>query len=312
VTGFPTGFAGAVFDGRYVYFVPGANPLTQDAGSIVLRYDTTAVFDVPGSWSSFDVGGVNSGAKGFEGATFDGRYVYLTPYNDTNFNTQGYTGVSARYDTHADFGTATSWSTFDVHMLGANAVGYSGAVFDTRYVYFVPLVHSGPNGLVARYDTTGDYASAGSWSTFDLMAFGIAGFGGGVFDGTYVYFVPDYNFGSAGGTVARFGAQGTFTDAGSWTTFDVQGVNAQAHDFSGGVFDGRYVYLVPNNLEFGEMASGLVARYDTTMAFATGSSWDVFDASTVNGRAKGFGSGAFDGRYVYFLPQHWVVLHGRL
>src|SRR5262245_51480414 len=36
----------------------------------------------PSKWAAFDVSTVNPKAKGFIGAGFDGRYLYLVPYNN--------------------------------------------------------------------------------------------------------------------------------------------------------------------------------------------------------------------------------------
>jgi hypothetical protein len=88
------GFAGAAFDGRYVYFVPDASD------GLVARYDTQATFTTDGSWSTFDMTTVNMGAKGFRGAAFDGRYVYFVPCLNPSFD-----GLVARYDTQAAFTT---------------------------------------------------------------------------------------------------------------------------------------------------------------------------------------------------------------
>ena len=55
---------------------------------------------------------VNGGARGFQGGTFDGRYVYLVPsYNG------GYDGLVARYDTMGTFASGAAWSVFDVSSL---------------------------------------------------------------------------------------------------------------------------------------------------------------------------------------------------
>ena len=69
------GFAGTAFDGRYVYLVP----YNGAKSGLVTRYDTTALFAEKGSWSTFDLTIMNSEAKGFYGAAFDGQYVYLAP-----------------------------------------------------------------------------------------------------------------------------------------------------------------------------------------------------------------------------------------
>jgi hypothetical protein len=49
------------------------------------------------SWAAFDVSAVNAAAAGFQGATFDGRYVYLVPNENVTI---------ARYDTTDSFGVA--------------------------------------------------------------------------------------------------------------------------------------------------------------------------------------------------------------
>lgn len=97
------GFAGAVFDGRYLYLVPSFN---GSFDGLVARYDTTASFSDGASWSTFDTTTVNANAKGYTGAAFDGRYVYLVPYEPTS--------AVARYDTQASFTDGASWSTFDM------------------------------------------------------------------------------------------------------------------------------------------------------------------------------------------------------
>lgn len=62
--------------------------------------------------------------------------------------------------------------------------------------------------------------------------------------------------GSGGtGVVERFDTQAGFTSGGAWSTFDTSTVSASAGRFSGGVFDGRYVYFIP-------AVNSLVVRFD--------------------------------------------------
>jgi hypothetical protein len=50
------------------------------------------------------------------------------------------------------------------------------------------------------------------------------------------------------------------TSVGEWSTFDLASLDARATGYVGGVFDGRYVYLVPlRALDY----HGFAARYDT-------------------------------------------------
>ena len=102
-----------------------------------------------------------------------------------------------RYDTTSEFRSAESWSTFDAgaNGVGNDPVGYRGEISDGRYLYFTPLYNgSFYHGEVLRYDTTSNFESAESWSTFDAGANGVGndpvGYAGGIFDGKYIYFVP--------------------------------------------------------------------------------------------------------------------------
>ena len=75
------------------------------------------------------------------------------------------------------------------HGVGEDTVGFEGAVFDGRYVYFVPHVREGGNhGEVLRYDTTDNFQSGNAWSTFDPGANGVGvepdAYDGTVFDGS--------------------------------------------------------------------------------------------------------------------------------
>lgn len=195
VAGNGIGFAGAVFDGRYLYLVP----LIDGAAAVgtVTRYDTQGALASASSWAQFDATMVAPNAKGFATGGFDGRYLYLAPL----FTSGGMgNGTITRFDTTAPFTTAASWSTFDVSTLDANAKGYFGATFDGRYMYFAPY----PNKLIARYDTSASFGDAAAWGLYDatVHAAGARDFYGAAFDGDDVYFIP-HGF----STVTRFRAK---------------------------------------------------------------------------------------------------------
>ena len=120
-----------------------------------MRYDTTSNFQSAESWSTFDAGANDVGVDpdGYQGAIFDGRYVYFVPVHNGN----EHHGEVLRYDTTSNFESPNSWSTFDADAngVGNNPVGFEGAVFDGRYVYFVPWKDSTGtyHGEVLRYDT---------------------------------------------------------------------------------------------------------------------------------------------------------------
>ena len=301
VTANAKGFEGGVFDGRYVYFVP----YTAGKG-IITRYDTQATFGTVAAWETFDTQTVDTNANGFAGAAFDGRYIYLAPRH-------GLGNVVAQYDTQASFTTKASWSTFTTTVLDANASGFVGAVFDGHYVYFVPYNNAANvyHGHIVRYDTQAAFGTQGSWSTFDTTTVdpNAKGFYGGVFDGHYLYLVPwisgtlDGGADAYGSIVARYDTTQSFTTQGSWSTFDTTTVASSAKGFSGGAFDGKFVYLVP-------AINGTVVRYDSTQSFTTGGSWSTFDATTVKSTAYGFTGATFDGRWVYFSPYYNTTYDG--
>jgi hypothetical protein len=278
-------FRGATFDGRYVYFTP-------DQLSTAARLDTQAPFDSESAWTTFDVtSGKGGTATNFAGAAFDGRYVYLIPSLNT---------VVVRFDTHGSFTDAAAWSQFETAQLTSTTLGFGGATFDGRYLYLIP-----DNGAdLVRYDTQADFATASSWKAQFLPLDVTNGFFGGVFDGRYVYLLPGQS--KAGGdiVVGRYDTQAPIDQPASWASFDLTRVSPSPGGFSGGVFDGRYVYLVPR-IYFGLLADdyAVVWRYDTQAPFTMASAWSQFDTHTLPGAPVGFYSGgAFDGRRVYFLP----------
>ena len=175
-----------------------------------------------------------------------------------------------RYDTQADFSNAASWEAFDpgANGIGTDADGYAGAIFDGRYLYYVPL-HNGTDfhGEVLRYDTQAVFSNVASWTAFDPGANGVGSIGVGyldpTFDGRYVYFSPYLNSLDHHGEVMRYDTRGPFTSTASWTAFNpgAAGVGTDPRGYWGAVFDGRYVHLVP--IRIGSEEHGEVLILDT-------------------------------------------------
>jgi hypothetical protein len=199
------GFSGAVFDGASIYLVPFVNyafnsEVHGGESGIVTRFRTDAGFTSAASWSTFDLTDVNGIAVEYTGAAFDGRYVYLVPRAQ---------GIVVRFDTRAALiGNVSAWSTYDLTRLVTNdaaAFDFTGAAFDGRFVYLIPV----GNGFatLVRYDTLSTFTADCAWSSGDLTAIDAGGFvpenfNGAVFDGQYLYLIPDTN-----GLVARFKAK---------------------------------------------------------------------------------------------------------
>lgn len=305
------GFYGAVFDGRYVYFVPRRS--AEAFHTHVLRYDTHGDFTEASSWEAYDVGMPRS----YQSAAFDGHYIYFCPghvaiHKDSvetppDCDSPRVTGMSddyylagnsivLRFDTQGEFKSESSWSTYDAgNTSGLNTSDYDGGCYDGRYIYFVPL----STGAVLRYDTAGDFADPGSWRAFDARPLGIEMCVGAVFDGNFIYLVP-YGVSK---TAVRFDTRGTFEDTASWSTYEMMRTEGLAAvGFDGGLFDGRYIYFVPY-YDGKDFFHGLLLRYDTTQPFEAATSWSVHDAGEVEGlRTVGFNGALSDGRYFYFVP----------
>jgi hypothetical protein len=182
---------GAVFDGQHLYF--GADDPGQGQ---MQQYDTTGPFNAAGSWAAFDQSTLNGGAYGYVGQAFDGRYVYFVP----RVNNTGPHGLALLYDPKVAFTAASSWKLFDTAILAPQAVGFAGAAFDGRYLYFAPNSYS----TLVRFDTTKSFTDTAAWTAFDVtkVSAGATGFFGAIFDGRYVYLVPN-----AGTVVLRFDAK---------------------------------------------------------------------------------------------------------
>jgi hypothetical protein len=293
------GDIGGVTDGRYLFFSPGYGAST----GTVPRYDTAASLGSTSSWSTFDTTTITAGAMNFAGAVFDGRRVYFVPGGPEGL--PGALAIVARYDTTAPFADGASWGAFDLSAMIPARGGFLGGVFDGRFLYLVPQ-----NGVVARYDTAASFADPSSWTVFALATAAIASqrFNGGVFDGRYLYLAPAHDFplGAVGTRVVRYDTTQPFGAAGSWSSVDLASFTADysypgGDGFSGGAFDGRYLYLAPSESPF-------AARFDTTASFAEGSAWSFFDTAAIDRGAGAFNGAGFDGQYLYLVPGKGTVM----
>ena len=297
------GFAGAVFDGRYIYYIPFSDANSRHGR--VLRFDTEGDFDSSSSWDAYDAGMVGgTGTKGYNGAVFDGRYIYLTPFGYDPFAH----GRVLRYDTEADFKTAGSWIMHDAKNTdGLDTRGYYGSTFDGRYVYFTAF-HNGTefHGRMLRYDTQGAFDSAGSWDAYDANntdSMTTIGYKGAIYDGRYVYYVPFRDGEFRHGRVLRYDTEGDFDASGSWDAFDAGNTDGlDTRGFVGAERDDRYIYFIPYSGD-NNVFHGRAIRYDTEGDFESAESWTGFDVNGIDGlTCKGYKYGTSDGRYLYFAP----------
>ncbi len=250
-------FDGGVFDGRFVYFVPG----TLDR-PYVLRYDTTLAFGSTASWQLYDFAAfaATTSPAPFHGAIFDGQHVDLLP----GHNVSGIDDM-AQYDRVGAFDAAGSWKVLNTYDINANAKNAAHGAFDGTYVYIVPGIGS---TLALRQNVQNDFGNANQWESFDLtrVAATIGTYAASAFDGRYIYMIPSST--GAAAILLRYDTQHSFTDPASWQSFDLSSLDGGG--YTSAVFDGHYLYLEP-------AASNAVLRFEARDAaplptwFATGS-----------------------------------------
>jgi hypothetical protein len=114
----------------------------------ITRYDTTLPFGTAASYAIFDTAAnVNSNSIGFAGGVFDGRYVYLVPFDNGSFF-----GQITRYDTTVPFTAASGYTIFNTTTGNTNSCGFDGGVFDGRFIYLVPSFNGAASGQITRID----------------------------------------------------------------------------------------------------------------------------------------------------------------
>ena len=282
--------------------------------TILAKWAPKTSFSTFGAYDASGTEGQDN--RGFIGVGFDGRYAYFIPSVQSPDEER-----FLRYDTQKPFTDASSWQSYDSGTVGGLTTGgYTGSVFDGRYLYFVPFRKGAAtyHGRVLRLDTTADFKESSAWANYDAGAtdgLTTKGFYGGIYDGRYVYFIPNDD-----GTVARTGrflrydTQGDFSMESSWDAYDAGSTDGLAtKGYAGGAFDGRYLYFAP--FYSSSAFHGRILRYDTQGSFTSNGAWSAYDASSTDSLlAVGYSAATFDGRYVYFVPStmatdvHGVVL----
>jgi len=292
------GYAGGVFDGRYIYYVPYLN--NGNSHGTVARYDTLFPFTAPSSYRFFDLTQLNANAVQFVGGLYDGRYIYFIPYG-LSFN-----HYFIQYDTTLSFTAFGSYSIFDLSVFGISSiVGFGGGAFDGRYIYLAPTWNGGGSGqevntTIMRYDSTQPFIASSSYSTFNTQTIDPTqtSFFGATFDGQYIYFIPYNSVSSSSGSVTRYDTALPFSKSTSYSIFNLQAINSICKQYYGGLFDGRYVYYIPNS--FTHLINTLFIRYDTYLPFSAVSSYTAFNLLSVDPTNTYQAGGVFDGRYIYF------------
>lgn len=256
---------GAVFQGEML-FVP-------DVGSANAITFPSPAFGDSTTWSKTSLGGTKGA---FRGIAVSPSCAFAAP-RDTSTKLSSSCILQVGWTPHAVPGPSSNGAT----------VGPDG------YFYLAPV--DGPTivrGLASQIVVDGGLESFDPPPS-DAGASLSTKYAGVVASKDAVYFIPAPG---SDGVVLRFDTTGAFAKPSSWTRHAITGTSG----FFGGVFDGRYLYLVP--------AADMTAyRYDTTeKSFDQG--WESHEIAPKAPGTDTFHGGAFDGRYVYFVGAEGGVL----
>lgn len=303
------GYSDVTSDGQYIFFCP------YDKGEengIVLRYNTAKPFYDDSAWTSFDAGNIDGlNTKNYFGLVFDGRFLYFVP---SDCRTSPYSHCRVlRYDTRAPFDLASAWSAYDAAETdGLVCRGYRGAVFDGRFVYFVPHINDGMSGdgfhaVFLRYDTRAPFKDSSSWAAYDAGAFGGLGYWGGVLSGDYIYFSP-FNRIANNGRVLRYNYSMPFKDPNAWSVIDLEAINPIAANFGTPAADKNYIYFPPGQWVWIEGYELAVARYNKSLPFDDPSAWEIMELQSLEPYPEAHGCAFFYGQYILFGPYEFDLL----
>ncbi|WP_111977556.1 hypothetical protein [Algibacillus agarilyticus] len=293
------GFVDGIFDGRYLYLIPFCNDKHHGQ---VTRYDTSKAFDDIASWQVFDSSQLHPNSKGFVSGCYDGRYLYLSPYQ---LDHATHHGQVTRYDTHAEFCELTAWQVYDTAQTHIDSRGFHSAVSDEQYVYFVPYLRDAGvhNGILLCYEKSKAFDDTNAWQYFDMTQLGeeCQGYIGAVYHKGMIYFAPYRNNEQRHGNVLRFNTNKNLHDLSAWTVFNCEKVDIGSRGFFGAICDDEYLYLLPHCRGLNNY-HGQLTRYKLTQNFEAPESWSICELENASSNCKGFIGGLIQKKKLYLAP----------
>lgn len=230
-------------------------------------------------------------------------------------------------------------SFFSLTSLPASAdlVGYRASFSDSVWMYLVPnktspTVLSGKivRVLLKSLTDTNDFATnVPVVERLDLSVYNsgvdrvFLGFSSGTTDNKYAYFVTGYNSGfSTYGFLVRVPVDIEWTPAISASVqyLNLAVLSATLKGFSGCVYDGTYIYLIPSN-NGSAVLSGNCARVNPATANWTAVSSiqgspltgvTTLDLRATDPKLCGFYGGVITASHVYFVPYYNGVYSGKI
>jgi hypothetical protein len=143
-----------------------------------------------------------------------------------------------------------------------------------------------------------------AWDAENTDGLNCKGYSGVGSDGEHLYYSPFFDGSIHHGRVLCQKIFAPFKLASSWEAYDAgatDGLTSKGF-WGNSIFDGQFVYFAPYN---NGSPSGIVLRHDPSKPFKSSSSWEAYDAGSVDGlTTKGFLGAVFDGQFIYFVPYY--------
>lgn len=267
-----TRFAGAAFDGTYVYL----SGYDDQA-----RFNTTLGLGISDAraWEFYTVDAV--GGSALPNVLWDGN-EHVLYFKEA-------APVFYLFDRQGSFTDATSWSRVTVPGV-SSSVTLRGAVLNGRLV-LAQSDHS-------MREHAADAGLDAGWRDYNAGGFhgGVGGSLGFAWDGRYGYFIP-----TSGDIAVRVEPEKPLLGSSAWA-FAPYPVADGEHQSAAG-YDGRYVYYAPSPRDAGAMH---LYRLDTQGAFHEAKAWSSLDMQSLlrtSGGIFDINSTAFDGRFLYLIPK---------
>ena len=266
-----TGFEGGVYDGNgNIWMIPGGPGSPRG-----VKIDTNT-----GTMSTYNAYG-GASLVNYYGGAYDGNGgIWLVPAN-VNYVT--------KIDTAT--GNGTNYSSWPAgYSLNASGNNFSGGVYDGNGgLWMIPW----NAGAVIKVNTADGHMTKYSLPT-SITNTTYMTFQGGVYDGNgYIWMIPC----NTNAVVKVNVADGTMTTYNGWPSSINSTVLGYNSKFTGGAFDGRYIWMAPQQ-------AGVIVRVDTRDgSMKDYNQWTDLTGFKLGGTGDaGFVGGAFDGNKVWLVP----------
>jgi hypothetical protein len=320
-----SGYRGAAFDGKLVYFAPYQNNYGRHGFAVF--YDTELPFNDPNSWHEADLDLL--GGNGFQGALYHENYVYYVPYFIDPSNTLG--SQVYRHNTNMDWDDVNSY----------DAMGFFGAYEDAvavdNYVYFVPHLDKTGNfdTIPLRYNIDKPFSDPNSWEEIRLDE--NSSYIGAAFDGRYIYYSPHQSENDLPAPIMIYDTTKEFKNKNSWEFIPLEESGYSNVGFNGthAIFASKHTAnnIMFLNTETRELSfhttnsigyQGVIETDNATYLVPYGihsvkanaeiiqitNSIETFTPKIAIG---GYWGGTYDGKYVYFAPYgNGTKMHGEV